>query len=64
MTVFEAVLSSDPYIKNYKKYEEAVNRYALDQSDSNFNKMMEAQEEMDQRMHGIIMQKLKRFYLN
>ena len=37
------------YIKNYKKYEEAVNRYALDQSDSNFNKMMEAQEEMDQK---------------
>ena len=38
-----------PDIKNYKKYEEAVNRYALDQSDSNFNKMMEAQEEMDQK---------------
>ena len=49
MTVFEAVLSSDTPTLNYKKYEEAVNRYALDQSDSNFNKMMEAQEEMDQK---------------
>ncbi|CUY00308.1 ABC transporter ATP-binding protein [Staphylococcus epidermidis] len=49
MTVFEAVLSSDtPTLRIIKKYEEAVNRYALDQSDSNFNKMMEAQEEMDQ----------------
>ncbi|MCZ0853390.1 ATP-binding cassette domain-containing protein, partial [Brevibacillus laterosporus] len=46
---FEAVLSSDtPTLRIIKKYEEAVNRYALDQSDSNFNKMMEAQEEMDQ----------------
>lgn len=50
MTVFEAVLSSDtPTLRIIKKYEEAVNRYALDQSDSNFNKMMEAQEEMDQK---------------
>ncbi|MBE7319973.1 ABC-F family ATP-binding cassette domain-containing protein [Staphylococcus epidermidis] len=49
MTVFEAVLSSDtPTLRIIKKYEEAVNRYALEQSDSNFNKMMEAQEEMDQ----------------
>ncbi|SFG75846.1 ATP-binding cassette, subfamily F, uup [Staphylococcus epidermidis] len=49
MTVFEAVLSSyTPTLRIIKKYEEAVNRYALDQSDSNFNKMMEAQEEMDQ----------------
>lgn len=49
MTVFEAVLSWDtPTLRIIKKYEEAVNRYALDQSDSNFNKMMEAQEEMDQ----------------
>ncbi|MFP1134890.1 ABC-F family ATP-binding cassette domain-containing protein [Staphylococcus epidermidis] len=49
MTVFEAVLSSDtPTLRIIKKYEEAVNRYALDQSDSNFNKLMEAQEEMDQ----------------
>ncbi|MDU7159268.1 MAG: ABC-F family ATP-binding cassette domain-containing protein, partial [Staphylococcus epidermidis] len=44
------VLSSDtPTLRIIKKYEEAVNRYALDQSDSNFNKMMEAQEEMDQK---------------
>lgn len=50
MTVFEAVLSSDtPTLRIIKKYEEAVNRYALDQSDSNFNKMMEAQEEMGQK---------------
>lgn len=50
MTVFEAILSSDtPTLRIIKKYEEAVNRYALDQSDSNFNKMMEAQEEMDQK---------------
>ncbi|OAW95347.1 heme ABC transporter ATP-binding protein [Staphylococcus epidermidis] len=50
MTVFESVLSSDtPTLRIIKKYEEAVNRYALDQSDSNFNKMMEAQEEMDQK---------------
>lgn len=50
MTVLEAVLSSDtPTLRIIKKYEEAVNRYALDQSDSNFNKMMEAQEEMDQK---------------
>lgn len=50
MTMFEAVLSSDtPTLRIIKKYEEAVNRYALDQSDSNFNKMMEAQEEMDQK---------------
>ena len=50
MTVFEAVLSSDtPTLRIIKKYEEAVNRYALDQSDSNFNKMMEAHEEMDQK---------------
>lgn len=50
MTVFEAVLSSDtPTLRIIKKYEEAVNRHALDQSDSNFNKMMEAQEEMDQK---------------
>lgn len=50
MTVFEAVLSSDtPTLRIIKKYEEAVNRYALDQNDSNFNKMMEAQEEMDQK---------------
>lgn len=50
ITVFEAVLSSDtPTLRIIKKYEEAVNRYALDQSDSNFNKMMEAQEEMDQK---------------
>lgn len=50
MTVFEAVLSSDtPTLRIIKKYEEAVNRYAFDQSDSNFNKMMEAQEEMDQK---------------
>lgn len=50
MTVFEAVLSSDtPTLRIIKKYEETVNRYALDQSDSNFNKMMEAQEEMDQK---------------
>lgn len=50
MTVFEAVLSSDtPTLRIIKKHEEAVNRYALDQSDSNFNKMMEAQEEMDQK---------------
>lgn len=50
MTVFEAVLSSDtPTLRIIKKYEEAVNRYALDQSDSYFNKMMEAQEEMDQK---------------
>ncbi|MCG2127272.1 ABC-F family ATP-binding cassette domain-containing protein [Staphylococcus epidermidis] len=50
MTVFEAVLSSDtPTLRIIKKYEEAVNCYALDQSDSNFNKMMEAQEEMDQK---------------
>lgn len=50
MTVFEAFLSSDtPTLRIIKKYEEAVNRYALDQSDSNFNKMMEAQEEMDQK---------------
>ncbi|MCG2503277.1 ABC-F family ATP-binding cassette domain-containing protein [Staphylococcus epidermidis] len=50
MTVFEAVLSSDtPTLRIIKKYEEAVNRYALDESDSNFNKMMEAQEEMDQK---------------
>ena len=50
MTVFEAVLSSDtPTLRIIKKYEEAVNRCALDQSDSNFNKMMEAQEEMDQK---------------
>ena len=48
--MFEAVLSSDtPTLRIIKKYEEAVNRYALDQSDSNFNKMMEAQEEMDQK---------------
>ncbi|MGW9857529.1 ABC transport system ATP-binding/permease protein [Staphylococcus hominis] len=49
MTVFQAVLSSDTdTLRIIKTYEEAVNTYTVHQNDANFNKMMEAQELMDQ----------------
>lgn len=50
MTVFEAVLSSDtPTLKVIKDYEQAVNQYAINQSDKQFQIMMEAQEMMDRK---------------
>lgn len=49
LTVFEAVLSSDtPTLRVIKDYEKAVNAYAIDQSEAQFNAMMKAQEAMDQ----------------
>lgn len=49
MTVFQAVLSSDTdTLRIIKTYEETVNTYTVHQTDVNFNKMMEAQELMDQ----------------
>ncbi|WP_409323856.1 ABC-F family ATP-binding cassette domain-containing protein [Staphylococcus caprae] len=49
MTVFEAVLSSDtPTLRVIKDYEKAVNAYAIDQSEAQFNAMMKVQEAMDQ----------------
>ncbi|PTF16565.1 ABC-F family ATP-binding cassette domain-containing protein [Staphylococcus devriesei] len=49
MTVFQAVLSSETTtLRVIKAYEEAVNTYALQQDDHHFQKMMEAQEAMDQ----------------
>ncbi|PTF19117.1 ABC transporter ATP-binding protein [Staphylococcus devriesei] len=49
MTVFQAVLSSvTTTLRVIKAYEEAVNTYALQQDDHHFQKMMEAQEAMDQ----------------
>ena len=49
LTVFEAVLSSDtPILRVIKDYEKAVNAYAIDQSEAQFNAMMKAQEAMDQ----------------
>ncbi|MCE5090556.1 ABC-F family ATP-binding cassette domain-containing protein [Staphylococcus devriesei] len=49
MTVFQAVLSSETTTLHViKAYEEAVNTYALQQDDHHFQKMMEAQEAMDQ----------------
>ncbi|WP_186330032.1 ABC-F family ATP-binding cassette domain-containing protein [Staphylococcus warneri] len=50
MTVFEAVVSSDtPTLKVIKDYEQAVNQYAINQSDKQFQIMMEAQEMMDRK---------------
>ena len=49
MTVFQAVLSSDTTtLQIIKAYEEAVNAYTQQQDDAHFQKMMEAQEAMDQ----------------
>ncbi len=49
MTVFQAVLSSDTStLQIIKAYEEAVNAYSQQQDDAHFQKMMEAQEAMDQ----------------
>lgn len=50
MTVFEAVLSSDtPTLKIIKEYEQAVNQYSKDQTDKQFQVMMNAQEMMDRK---------------
>ena len=49
MTVFQAVLSSDTStLQIMKAYEEAVNAYSQQQDDAHFQKMMKAQEAMDQ----------------
>ncbi|QUX19609.1 ABC-F family ATP-binding cassette domain-containing protein [Staphylococcus haemolyticus] len=49
MTVFQAVLTSDTTtLQIIKAYEEAVNAYTQQQDDAHFQKMMEAQEAMDQ----------------
>lgn len=49
MTVFQAVLTSDTAtLQIIKAYEEAVNAYTQQQDDAHFQKMMEAQEAMDQ----------------
>ncbi|WP_085059853.1 ABC-F family ATP-binding cassette domain-containing protein [Staphylococcus haemolyticus] len=49
MTVFQAVLTSDTTtLQIIKAYEEAVNAYTQQQDDAHFQKMMEAQETMDQ----------------
>lgn len=49
MTVFQAVLSSDTStLQIIKAYEEAVNAYSPQQDDAHFQKMMKAQEAMDQ----------------
>lgn len=49
MTVFQAVLSSDTStLQIIKAYEEAVNAYSQQQDDAHFQKMMKAQEAMDQ----------------
>lgn len=49
MTVFQAVLSSDTTtLQIIKAYEEAVNAYSQQQDDAHFQKMMKAQEAMDQ----------------
>ncbi|MGI8144644.1 ABC-F family ATP-binding cassette domain-containing protein [Staphylococcus haemolyticus] len=49
MTVFQAVLSSDTStLQIIKAYEEAVNDYSQQQDDAHFQKMMKAQEAMDQ----------------
>ena len=49
MTVFQAVLSSDTSTLQFiKAYEEAVNAYSQQQDDAHFQKMMKAQEAMDQ----------------
>lgn len=49
MTVFQAVLSSDTStLQIIKAYEEAVNAYSQQQDDAHFQKMMKAQEVMDQ----------------
>ena len=50
MTVLEAVLSSDtPTLKIIKEYEQAVNQYSKDQTDKQFQVMMNAQEMMDRK---------------
>lgn len=49
MTVFQAVLSSDTStLQIIKAYEEAVNAYSQQQDEAHFQKMMKAQEAMDQ----------------
>ncbi|MCH4388747.1 ABC-F family ATP-binding cassette domain-containing protein [Staphylococcus haemolyticus] len=49
MTVFQAVLTSDTTtLQIIKAYEEAVNAYTQQQDDAHFQKMMEAQDAMDQ----------------
>lgn len=48
LTVFEAVLTSETKtLQVIRDYEFAVNQYSLNQSDNNFQKMMQAQEAMD-----------------
>lgn len=48
MTVFEAVLTSETEtIKVIRTYENALARYTVTQSDEDFQKMMQAQEAMD-----------------
>lgn len=48
MTVFEAVLTSETKtLKVIRAYESALNQYTATQSDDDFKKMMNAQEEMD-----------------
>ena len=47
-TVFETVFNSDTTtLSIIKNYDRAVNAYAIEQSDTKFNNMMEAQEAMD-----------------
>lgn len=49
MTVFQAVLSSDTStLQIIKAYEEAANAYSQQQDEAHFQKMMKAQEAMDQ----------------
>lgn len=48
MTVFEAVLTSETKtLQVIRAYESALNQYTATQSDDDFKKMMNAQEEMD-----------------
>ena len=65
MTVFEAVLSSDtPTLKVIKDYEQAVNQYAINQSDKQFQIMMEAQEMMDRKEAWDYNAKSRPYFLN
>ena len=65
MTVFQAVLSSDTStLQIIKAYEEAVNAYSQQQDDAHFQKMMKHKRLWTKIVHGIIMQKLKPYYLN
>ena len=49
MTVFKLYLVQTHDSSNYKSYEEAVNAYSQQQDDAHFQKMMKAQEAMDQK---------------